>query len=169
MCGICGVVYAEGDRTVESKLIEKMATTIIHRGPDQGGHYVQGNVGLGSRRLSIIDLGNGQQPIHNETQTVWVVFNGELYNYRELTQSLTRRGHQFYTSSDTEVLVHAYEEFGDEFLEHLNGMFAFALWDTRQQRLLIGRDRLGIKPLYYAQHDGALIFGSEIKTILTYP
>lgn len=163
------MVYAESDRAVERKLIEQMATTIIHRGPDQGGQYVQGHVGLGSRRLSIIDLGQGQQPIHNEAQTVWVVFNGELYNYRELTQSLTRRGHQFYTASDTEVLVHAYEEFGDEFLEYLNGMFAFALWDTQQQRLMIGRDRMGIKPLYYAQHDGALIFGSEIKTILTYP
>ncbi|MEM8638287.1 MAG: asparagine synthase (glutamine-hydrolyzing) [Cyanobacteria bacterium P01_G01_bin.54] len=169
MCGICGVVYADRQRPVAGKLIEAMANTILHRGPDQGGQYVQGPVGLGSRRLSIIDLGNGQQPIHNEDQTVWVVFNGELYNYRELTQSLLRRGHKFYTATDTEVLVHAYEEFGAEFLEYLNGMFAFALWDSPAQRLIIGRDRIGIKPLYYAQHDNALIFGSELKTILTYP
>ncbi|WP_072622850.1 asparagine synthase (glutamine-hydrolyzing) [Spirulina major] len=169
MCGICGVVYEERDRPVSGKLIEAMANQILHRGPDQGGYYVRGPVGLGSRRLSIIDLDHGQQPIHNEDRSVWVVFNGELYNYRELTQALTHRGHKFYTATDTEVLVHAYEEFGDEFLEHLNGMFAFALWDERQQRLVIGRDRIGIKPLYYALHDNALIFGSELKTILTYP
>ncbi|MGK7925737.1 MAG: asparagine synthase (glutamine-hydrolyzing) [Spirulina sp.] len=169
MCGICGVVYADSSRTVNAKLIDRMAELIIHRGPDEGGNYVSGNVGLGSRRLSIIDLDGGQQPIHNEDKTVWVVFNGELYNYRELTASLTRLGHKFYTATDTEVLVHAYEEFGDEFLEYLNGMFAFALWDERRKKLTIGRDRMGIKPLYYTLQDDALIFGSELKTILAYP
>ncbi|MDB9314654.1 asparagine synthase (glutamine-hydrolyzing) [Spirulina sp. CS-785/01] len=169
MCGICGVVYADPERPVHGKLIEMMSASLVHRGPDQGGQYIQENVGLGSRRLSIIDLDGGQQPIHNEDQTIWVVFNGELYNYRELTRSLTRRGHKFYTETDTEVLVHAYEEFGGEFLEYLNGMFAFALWDSRHQRLILGRDRMGIKPLYYTLHDNALIFGSELKTLLTYP
>ncbi|WP_017303182.1 asparagine synthase (glutamine-hydrolyzing) [Spirulina subsalsa] len=169
MCGICGVVYGERDRPVDPGLIGRMTTAITHRGPDQEGYYVQNNVGLGSRRLSIIDLAGGQQPIYNEDKTICVVFNGELYNYRELTRSLTRLGHKFYTATDTEVLVHAYEEFGDEFLEYLNGMFAFALWDSRKQRLLIGRDRMGIKPLYYTLQDNALIFGSELKTILTYP
>ncbi|MCW6037234.1 asparagine synthase (glutamine-hydrolyzing) [Spirulina subsalsa FACHB-351] len=169
MCGICGVVYGERDRPVDPGLINRMTTAITHRGPDQEGYYIQNNIGLGSRRLSIIDLAGGQQPIYNEDKTICVVFNGELYNYPELTRSLTRLGHKFYTATDTEVLVHAYEEFGDEFLEYLNGMFAFALWDSRKQRLLIGRDRMGIKPLYYTLQDNALIFGSELKTILTYP
>ncbi|MDY6785537.1 MAG: asparagine synthase (glutamine-hydrolyzing), partial [Cyanobacteriota bacterium] len=169
MCGICGIVYAEGDRPVNRALVGAMTAAITHRGPDQDGFYIKDNVGLGSRRLSIIDLDGGQQPIHNENKTVWVVFNGELYNYRDLTRSLTRLGHKFYTSTDTEVLVHAYEEFGLEFIEYLNGMFAFALWDTRKQQLIVARDRLGIKPLYYTLHDDALLFGSELKTILTYP
>lgn len=169
MCGICGVVYADRDRPIDPGLIEIMTATITHRGPDQQGIYRQNNVGLGSRRLSIIDLDGGQQPIHNEDKSIWVAFNGELYNYRELTHSLKRRGHKFYTATDTEVLVHAYEEFGDEFLEYLNGMYAFALWDDKQQRLMIARDRMGIKPLYYTRHDNALIFGSELKTLLAYP
>jgi asparagine synthase (glutamine-hydrolysing) len=169
MCGICGIIYADWARPVETVLIEAMCRTIVHRGPDDQGVYVQGNVGLGSRRLSIIDLEGGRQPIHNEDETVWIVFNGEIYNYPDLTRLLERRGHRFYTGSDTETIVHAYEEFGDEFLQHLNGMFAFALWDVQRQRLLLARDRTGIKPLYYTQHDGALIFGSELKTILAYP
>jgi asparagine synthase (glutamine-hydrolysing) len=169
MCGICGVVYAERARPVSSNLIQAMCSTIVHRGPDDQGVYVQANVGLGSRRLSIIDLQGGRQPIHNEDETVWTVFNGEIYNYPDLTHMLERRGHRFYTRSDTEVIVHAYEEFGDEFLQHLNAMFALALWDARRQCLLLARDRIGIKPLYYTQHDGALIFGSELKAILTYP
>ncbi|MEM9541345.1 MAG: asparagine synthase (glutamine-hydrolyzing), partial [Cyanobacteria bacterium P01_E01_bin.42] len=169
MCGICGVVYADLNRSVNAKLVDRMAERIIHRGPDEGGNYVSANVGLGSRRLSIIDLDGGRQPIHNEARDIWVVFNGELYNYRELSASLKRLGHKFYTATDTEILVHAYEEFGDEFLEYLNGMFAFALWDDRRKRLIIGRDRMGIKPLYYTLHDDALIFGSELKTILAYP
>ncbi|NJO20954.1 MAG: asparagine synthase (glutamine-hydrolyzing), partial [Spirulinaceae cyanobacterium RM2_2_10] len=169
MCGICGVVYGDHQRPVAAKLIEQMTQQIVHRGPDSDGFYVHNNVGLGARRLAIIDLDGGQQPLTNETETIFVVFNGELYNYRELTEALQRRGHRFRTQTDTEVLVHAYEEFGDEFLEYLNGMFAFALWDGDRQRLILGRDRLGIKPLYYTQHDGGLLFGSELKTLLTYP
>lgn len=169
MCGICGLVYAEPDRPVAERLVDAMCHTIEHRGPDDQGMYVHHNVGLGSRRLAIIDLDGGRQPIHNEDKTIWVVFNGEIYNYPDLTQLLAKRGHRFYTHSDTEVIVHAYEEFGDEFLQHLNGMFALALWDSRQQRLILARDRMGIKPLFYALHDNALIFGSELKTILTYP
>jgi len=169
MCGICGVIYGDRDRPVDAGMLDIMTASIAHRGPDWQGTYLKDNVGLGSRRLSIIDLNGGRQPIHNEDKTVWVVFNGELYNYRELTHSLTRRGHKFYTATDTEVLVHAYEEFGDEFLEYLNGMFALALWDSRQQRLIVARDRMGIKPLYYTRHDSALIFGSELKSLLTYP
>ncbi|MBD2577767.1 asparagine synthase (glutamine-hydrolyzing) [Oscillatoria sp. FACHB-1406] len=169
MCGICGFVYADRDRAVHPEIVEIMTATITHRGPDEKGIYAKENVGLGMRRLSIIDLGSGQQPIHNEDKTIWVVFNGELYNYRELTHSLTRLGHKFYTASDTEVLVHAYEEFGDDFLEYLNGMYAFALWDDRNKRLIVARDRLGIKPLYYTLHDNAFLFGSELKTLLAYP
>ncbi len=169
MCGICGVVYEEKERQVNAGVIDIMTATISHRGPDLQGVYLQGNVGLGSRRLSIIDLDSGKQPIHNEDKTIWVIFNGEIYNYRELTNSLAKRGHRFYTATDTEVLVHGYEEFGDEFLLHLNGMFALALWDSNQQRLILARDRLGIKPLFYTLQDDALIFGSELKTLLAYP
>jgi asparagine synthase (glutamine-hydrolysing) len=169
MCGISGIIYTDKNRCVERQHLEVMSRSIFHRGPDQGGHYIKENVGLSSRRLSIIDVENGQQPIHNEDKTIWIVLNGELYNYRELKASLIRCGHHFYTETDTEVFVHAYEEFGDEFLEYLNGMFAFAIWDSRQERLLIGRDRMGIKPLHYAVYDQSLIFGSELKAILNYP
>jgi len=169
MCGICGIVFADVKKPVDGFLVEAMCKTIIHRGPDDQGVYVKGNVGLGSRRLSIIDLESGKQPIHNEDETVWIVFNGEIYNFPDLIQLLERRGHHFYTHSDTETIVHAYEEFGDEFLQHLNGMFAFALWDSHRKRLLLARDRTGIKPLYYAWYDKSLLFGSELKAILAYP
>ncbi|MGD9338809.1 MAG: hypothetical protein PVF76_15910, partial [Syntrophobacterales bacterium] len=127
MCGICGMVRAEPARALEPHLIDAMCRTIVHRGPDEQGIYVQGHVGLGSRRLSIIDLEGGKQPIHNEDKTIWIVSNGEIYNYPALTRTLEQRGHRFYTRSDTETIIHAYEEFGDEFLHHLNGMFGFAL------------------------------------------
>jgi len=169
MCGICGYIYADPERPAEQAVAESMCATIAHRGPDDQGVHAAGNVALGSRRLSIIDLEGGHQPVHNEDKTIWTVFNGEIYNYRDLTALLERRGHRFYTRSDTEVIVHAYEEFGDEFLQHLNGMFAIAIWDKPRNRLLLARDRTGIKPLYYARHDGALIFGSELKAILEYP
>ncbi|MEW6363798.1 MAG: asparagine synthase (glutamine-hydrolyzing) [Acidobacteriota bacterium] len=169
MCGICGIVYGDAARRVTPELLEPMCRSLAHRGPDDAGTYIEGAVGLGNRRLSIIDLEGGHQPIHNEDGTVWVVLNGEIYNYLDLRLVLDRRGHRFYTRSDTETIVHAYEEFGDECLEHLNGMFAFALWDSRSRRLLLARDRMGIKPLYYTLHDGALIFGSELKAILAVP
>jgi asparagine synthase (glutamine-hydrolysing) len=169
MCGICGIFYTNNEKPVDDNLIKAMCKVIAHRGPDDQGTYVKDSVGLGSQRLSIIDLDSGKQPIHNEDETVWIVFNGEIYNYLDLTRLLANRGHKFYTKSDTEAIVHAYEEFGDEFVQHLNGMFAFALWDGRRQRLLLARDRTGIKPLYYAQFNGALLFGSELKTILAYP
>src|SRR5258708_4486037 len=143
-----------------------MCATIVHRGPDEEGVRASGPVGLGLRRLSIIDLAGGQQPMHNENKTVWIVFNGEIYNFQELREGLEQRGHQFYTHSDTEVIVHLYEELGADCVSKLRGMFAIALYDERKQSLLLARDRLGKKPLYYAQKNGRLYFGSEIKTIL---
>ncbi len=169
MCGICGFVYGDPSRPAEPSLLDAMCRTLIHRGPDDQGLFTRGPAAIGARRLSIIDLATGHQPLSNEDGSIWVALNGEIYNYRELTELLRRRGHVFATHSDTEVIVHAYEEFGDEFLEHLNGMFAIAVWDVPRQRLLLARDRTGIKPLYHAMHDGALVFGSEIKAILAYP
>jgi asparagine synthase (glutamine-hydrolysing) len=143
-----------------------MCQTIVHRGPDDEGIYARGPVGLGMRRLSIIDLSGGKQPIHNEDKSVWVVFNGEIYNFPELRRELESRGHQFYTHSDTEVIVHLYEEMGADCVKKLRGMFAIALYDERKNYLLLARDRLGKKPLHYALHNGRLLFGSEIKTML---
>jgi asparagine synthase (glutamine-hydrolysing) len=169
MCGICGFVHAETARPAALPIVEAMCRTIERRGPDDQGTFVLGNIALGSRRLSIIDLEGGRQPIASEDGAITTVFNGEIYNYRELTALLKRRGHQFSTQSDTEVIVHGYEEFGTEFVQHLNGMFAIAIWDNRKQRLLLARDRTGIKPLYYTLQAGTLIFGSELKAILAYP
>src|SRR2546429_468266 len=140
--------------------------TTVDNGPDDEGIHAQGRVGLGMRRLSIIDLSTGRQPIHNEDKNIWVVFNGEIYNFPELRHDLEARGHQFYTHTDTEVIVHLYEELGADCVKKLRGMFAIALYDFRQEVLLLARDRLGKKPLYYAQHQGRLLFGSEIKTLL---
>ena len=144
----------------------RMNQTLVRRGPDEGGMYRSAGVAMAMRRLSIIDVAGGTQPIHNEDRTVWVVFNGEIYNYRALRAELQRRGHRFATDGDTEVIVHLYEEYGDGLVQHLRGMFAFSLWDETRQRGLIARDRLGIKPLFYAQAGGGLLFGSEIKAIL---
>lgn len=164
MCGIAGMV-GRRDEAVEATDVHRMCQTIVHRGPDDEGTYAQGRVGLGMRRLSIIDLSGGRQPIHNEDKTVWVVFNGEIYNFPELRRELEGRGHKFYTHSDTEVIVHLYEEMGSDCVKKLRGMFAIALYDERRQALLLARDRLGKKPLHYALHQGRLLFGSEIKTI----
>src|SRR4029077_2956463 len=142
-----------------------MCQTIVPRGPDDEGIYAKGPAGLGMRRLSIIELAGGRQPIHNEDQTVWVVFNGEIFNFPELRPELEARGHKFYTHSDTEVIVHLYEEMGADCEKRLRGMFAIALYDERKQALLLARDRLGKKPLHYALHNERLLFGSEIKTI----
>ena len=154
------------DEAVDAANVHRMCQTIVHRGPDDEGIYAQGPVGLGMRRLSIIDLSGGHQPIHNEDQTVWIVFNGEIYNFQELRRGLEQRGHTFYTHADTEVIVHLYEEMGADCVKQLRGMFALALYDERRQTLLLARDRLGKKPLHYALHQGRLLFGSEIKTIL---
>ncbi len=155
------------DEVVEAAQVHRMCQTIVHRGPDDEGIYAQGPVGLGMRRLSIIDLSGGHQPIHNEDKTVWIVYNGEIYNFPELRRGLEQRGHTFYTHADTEVIVHLYEEMGADCVKKLRGMFALALYDERRQSLLLARDRLGKKPLHYALHQGRLLFGSEIKTILS--
>ena len=166
MCGIAGIVGAQPDYLADAADVHRMCQTIVHRGPDDEGIYVSGGAGLGMRRLSIIDLSTGHQPIHNEDRSVWVVFNGEIYNFPELRPQLEARGHRFYTNSDTEVIVHLYEEQGPDCVHSLRGMFAFALWDQKRQRLLLARDRFGKKPLHYALHRGRLLFGSEIKAVL---
>ena len=163
MCGICGKYSASGVKTEE---INAMLDTIVHRGPDDSGRYVKANIGLGSRRLSIIDLETGNQPISNENGTIWVIYNGEIYNYQTLRMQLEEKGHQFRTHSDTEVIVHLYEEVGEHCVEQLRGMFAFALWDEPRQKLLLARDRIGQKPLFYARDGSDFLFGSEIKVIL---
>ena len=165
MCGIAGMIGREGE-TVTAEQVRRMTDTIVHRGPDDEGIFAQDNVGLGMRRLSIIDLSGGRQPIYNEDRTVTVVFNGEIYNFPELRKDLESRGHQFYTHSDTEVIVHLYEEMGADCITQLRGMFAIALYDAKQNSVLLARDRLGKKPLYYAVREGRLYFGSEIKAML---
>ena len=169
MCGIVGIVQADGRRKYEIDDVGRMADAIVHRGPDDQGLIEDQNAILGMRRLSIIDLEGGHQPIHNEDRTVWVVNNGEIYNYQRLRRMLIDRGHRFETNSDTEVLVHLYEEYGEDFLAQLEGMFAVALWDTRQKKLIVARDRIGIKPLYYWNDGANIAFASEIKAIATLP
>ncbi|MGD9857242.1 MAG: asparagine synthase (glutamine-hydrolyzing), partial [Planctomycetaceae bacterium] len=167
MCGISGILHrGRSTPAASADLVHRMCEAIVHRGPDDEGLYGDQDVALGMRRLSIIDLDNGSQPIFNEDGTVVVVFNGEIYNFRELRVALESRGHRFATASDTEVIVHLYEEYGEDFPVHLNGMFAIALWDKAQQQLLLVRDRLGVKPLYYGNVNGTIIFGSELKTVL---
>ena len=169
MCGICGVYEYEGRGLADRLTLASMLAVIRHRGPDDEGVHLDGALGMGARRLSIIDLVGGKQPIYNEDRTIAVVCNGEIYNYRDLTRQLRARGHVFATASDTEVIVHLYEELGQSCVHQLRGMFAFAVWDARDRQVLLARDRLGIKPLYYAQAGGRLVFGSEIKAILQHP
>ena len=169
MCGICGIVSLNGAK-IEGSVLESMNETLVHRGPDSGGSFVDGAVGLAARRLAIIDLAGGDQPIANEDGSITVVQNGEIYNYRELRAELERRGgHRFSTRSDTEVLVHLYEEHGPDFVQRLRGMFAIALWDERNRRLVVARDRFGIKPLYYRLQDDSVSFASELKALLRIP
>src|SRR3954447_7687680 len=163
MCGICGVVSASG--SVDPERVARMSATLVHRGPDSAGEFVDGHVGLAARRLSIIDLETGDQPIANEDGTLHVVQNGELYNYRELRRELERAGHRFRTHGDTEVLLHLYEEHGEGFAERLRGMFAVAIWDAPRRRLVLARDRFGIKPLYYRAVDNELAFASEVRAL----
>ena len=167
MCGICGILHSNSLDVINGDLLVRMCDAITHRGPDDDGYFVSSQVGLGMRRLSIIDLESGKQPIHNENASIQVVFNGEIYNYRDLKNTLEVKGHVFYTHSDTEVIVHAYEEFGENCFNKLKGMFAIALWDDHQKKLLLAIDRIGIKPLYYANIGNDLFFGSEMKCLTT--
>ncbi len=169
MCGICGILYPGASQNVNRSILATMNRQIVHRGPDDDGFFVEGNVGLAMRRLSIIDLKTGHQPISNEDENLWIVFNGEIYNHTELRTKLEARGHRYRTRSDTETIVHLYEEYGHDCVKYLRGMFAFAIWDRRQKALFAARDRLGIKPFYYRFDGKTLLFGSEIKTILAYP
>jgi len=169
MCGICGLVAGERDRGPDREVVARMSGRLVHRGPDDDGLFCEGPVALAARRLSIIDLAHGHQPIANEDGSCVVIQNGEIYNYRELKRELEGRGHRFATDCDTEVLVHGYEEWGEAFVERLRGMFAIALWDKRRRRLLLARDRFGIKPLYYGEAGGGLGFASELKAMLEQP
>src|SRR3954471_20370097 len=167
MCGICGVAGRTGAaRPVEGHELRAMTDVIRHRGPDEDGHLLEPGVALGMRRLSIIDLPGSSQPISNEDGAVWTVFNGEIYNYRELRRDLIARGHTFATEGDTETIVHLYEEHGAGFVEHLRGMFAIAVWDVPRRRLVLARDRMGVKPLYLAEGPFGLAFASEVKSLI---
>ena len=169
MCGICGIYNAQSGEPVSIELLAHMTNSISHRGPDDSGSYLDGPLGLGFARLSIIDLTGGHQPMTNETGDIWLVFNGEIWNYKDLRKELIEKGHHFRTNSDTETIVHAYEEYGLDCVARLHGMFSFAVWDAPRRRLLLARDRAGKKPLYYTQVNGNLLFGSEIKSLLYHP
>jgi asparagine synthase (glutamine-hydrolysing) len=168
MCGIVGVVRSDG-KPVDQGLLARMNEAIHHRGPDDDGFYVNDSVGLAMRRLAIIDLKRGKQPIHNQDRTAWIVFNGEIYNYLELREKLEKLGHTFYTNSDTEAIVHAYDQYGEDCPKHLRGMFAFAIWNERTQELFLARDRVGKKPLLYSEVNGQLVFASEFSALLLHP
>ena len=168
MCGIVGKIHFDPEHPVDPRQIRKMADSVRHRGPDDDGIWTERNVGLGHRRLSIFDLSpSGRNPMCNEDETVWIVFNGEIYNFRDLRPSLEAAGHRFKSRTDTEVILHLYEELGAACVNKLRGMFAFAIWDRRSQRLMLVRDRLGVKPLHYALTPSGLLFGSEIKALLS--
>jgi asparagine synthase (glutamine-hydrolysing) len=166
MCGICGIFEFDEQREIPRELVHRMTQTIVHRGPDDEGIFIGHGIGLGFRRLSIIDVAGGHQPLSNEDGRVWVMLNGEIYNYLELHDDLIKRGHRFSTHSDTETIVHLYEEYGEECFARLRGMFAIALWDSREHKLLLARDRVGKKPLYYAADAKRILFGSELKCLL---
>src|SRR5262245_46719477 len=166
MCGICGQFNFGDGAPVVRQDVEHMTGTMVHRGPDDHGYHVEGPLGLGFRRLSIIDLAGGHQPMSDAEETVWVVFNGEIYNFRELRDELEGRGHRFRTSSDTEAIVHGYKEWGTGVFDRLNGMFGLAIWDVQQRRLVVARDAMGIKLIYYAIRDGRVWFGSEMRPVV---
>ena len=174
MCGIVGFLTTKAADIPESEILRKMRDVLIHRGPDDAGEYIRPIdekgpfVFFGHRRLSIIDLSGGHQPLSNEDETVWVVFNGEIYNFKELKIRLENLGHRFRTNSDTEVIVHAYEEYKEDCFQHFNGMFAIGIWDEKEKRLILARDRLGKKPLYYSSINGTFLFASELKAIMLY-
>src|ERR1700758_4083238 len=166
MCGICGQFNFRDPAPVRRADIEAMTRSIAHRGPDDEGYFISGPLGLGFRRLSIIDLAGGHQPMSDAEETVWIIFNGEIYNYRELRAELQSKGHQFRTNSDTEVIIHGYKQWGTDVFNHLNGMFGLAIWDVQKERLVLARDAMGIKLIYYKIDNGSLTFGSEIRAIL---
>src|SRR5437764_3330082 len=166
MCGICGQLNFARNEPVEPATIQRMTETMAHRGPDDEGYFISGPVGLGFRRLSIIDLLGGHQPMSDAEETIWVILNGEIYNFKELRVQLEKRGHRFRTNSDTEVIIHGYKEWGAEVLKHLNGMFGLAIWDVKNHRLVVARDAMGIKLIYYRIANGQLTFGSEIRAVL---
>src|ERR1051325_3635158 len=166
MCGICGQYNFETQAPVLRQEVQDMTKTLTHRGPDDEGYYIEGPIGLGFRRLSIIDLAGGHQPMSDREESVWIVFNGEIYNFRELRKELQAFGHVFRTESDTEVILHGYKQWGDDVLNHLNGMFGLAIWDVRKRRLIVARDPFGIKVVYYKIERGCVSFGSEIRAVL---
>lgn len=169
MCGITGIVNINKDETAAKHILQKMCAAIKHRGPDEGGEWTHKNIGLAMRRLKIIDMVSGSQPMHNEDKTVWLVFNGEIYNYQELRNDLQKKGHLFATNSDTETIIHLYEEYGENCVDYLRGMFAFAIYDLNNETLFLARDRLGIKPLFYMETGKSFLFGSEIKCLFKHP
>ncbi|HHS83637.1 MAG TPA: asparagine synthetase B, partial [Gammaproteobacteria bacterium] len=169
MCGITGIFNLQNLPSPSMDELKPMITRLAHRGPDGYGYYADNQVGLAHARLSIIDLQGGDQPIHNENNSIQVVFNGEIFNYIELRKALEGQGHSFYTQSDTEVIVHLYEQYGDSFVNHLNGQFAIALWDKESRRLILARDRTGIRPLFYSVTGGRLFFASEVKALFAHP
>src|SRR6266540_2618425 len=166
MCGITGMVVADGARAIDPNRLRAMCRTLVHRGPDEEGFYVNGSVGLAVRRLAVIDVVHGRQPVRSEDGTIHAVLNGEIYNHGELRRQLAQRGHTFASRSDAEVIPHLYKEYGVDFARRLEGMFAIALFDNPRRRLVLCRDRVGVKPLYYAERDGGLVFGSEMKAVL---
>ncbi|MCF8245306.1 MAG: asparagine synthase (glutamine-hydrolyzing) [Saprospiraceae bacterium] len=166
MCGISGILHFDTHRNVDETALREMTDSMVHRGPDDEGFYLNGNVGFGFRRLSIIDLHTGHQPMSNEDDTVWIAFNGEVYNFPELRERMIQRGHVFQTGTDTETIVHLYEEYGNDCVKHLRGMFGFAIWDERRKKLFCARDHFGIKPFFYHHANDRFVFGSEIKTVL---
>ena len=169
MCGICGVLHLDRHRRVDRGFLSAMNQQIAHRGPDDDGFFIEENVGLAMRRLSIIDIRSGHQPISNEDGSIWIVYNGEIYNHQELRAALQAQGHRYRSKSDTETIVHLYEQYGCDCVRHLRGMFAFVIWDKRKRQLFAARDRLGIKPFYYRFDHDTFLFGSEVKAILAYP
>src|SRR5206468_797084 len=169
MCGIAGWIDYAASKDEAAALLERMKWAIWHRGPDEDGSYVDERAAIGMQRLAIIDLAGGQQPMANEDGTLWIVFNGEIYNYPQLRPQLEARGHRFATNSDTEAILHLYEDLGDDCPTALEGMFAFCIWDTRRRRAFLARDRLGKKPLFYTPSADGLLFGSELKAILCHP
>ncbi|RPJ07624.1 MAG: asparagine synthetase B, partial [Spirochaetaceae bacterium] len=166
MCGICGIHHFKNSQPVEEPVIRRMTESIRHRGPDDEGYYFGESIGFGFRRLSIIDLVSGHQPMSDAAGKIWVVFNGEIYNFPELRRELAQQGCEFRTNSDTEVIIHGYRKWGMDVLDHLSGMFGLAIWDVKDRRLMLARDRMGIKPIYYYLSQDTLVFGSEIRAVL---